>query len=455
MAEALSQVKRDLGKDAVILQTRTFRLGAWFGFGGKPTVEITATVGVEVPSRGAGARARSVNVPAPTAEPAEVPAGGIAAALERAYGRPGRGTHAAVTSIDTAAASTTLPPVAPPPLSAAHPGRASAAVAQENARAAAAVAEGRLSPDLREELGAIRTMLGQVLQASARQAASNPANPGSAGVCAPPMGDALLKHYLRLLQADVAREIADAVVGRLRDELTPAELADESIVRQSVLRQLEGLIRTDAALAPPVRQPDGRPQVMALVGPTGVGKTTTIAKLAAAYRLRHGRKVGLVTADTYRIAAVDQLRTYANIIGVPLKVALTPEEMAEACDAFSEMDAVLIDTAGRSPGDDQRLGELAAMLHAARPHQTHLVLSSVAGEGALLRTIERFEALNPTRVIFTKLDEAASFGMLVNVAAKVQSTLSYVTLGQEVPDDIEPGRPDRLARLILDGALQP
>jgi flagellar biosynthesis protein FlhF len=235
----------------------------------------------------------------------------------------------------------------------------------------------------------------------------------------------------------------------VRDELNPGELADEGIVRSAVLRHLSGLI--PIAEAPrPVRGADGRPHVVALVGPTGVGKTTTIAKLAATYRLRQGRSVALITADTYRIAAVDQLRTYASIIGLPLKVVLTPGEMSAAVDSLSAHDVVLIDTAGRSQRNTERLAELSDFLSAARPSETHLVLSTAAAQEVLISAAESFGVLRPNRVILTKLDEAVNFGVVVNVMQRLQSQLSFVTTGQEVPDHIEPGRADRLARMILE-----
>lgn len=301
-----------------------------------------------------------------------------------------------------------------------------------------------MSADLHEELTAIKCMVAQVLQSSAKSGVAVPS---------PSMPEALLKFYMRLIQSDVSREIADQVASAIRDELNPAELADEGIVRQSMLRHLETLIPVDSAVAAPQRSADGRPLTIALVGPTGVGKTTTVAKLAAAYRLRHGKRVALITCDTYRIAAVDQLRTYASIIGVPLHVAHSPEQMRECVAACGDADVVLIDTAGRSPGDAARLDELRAFLDAASPHQVHLVLASVSSESSLIRTADQFAIAGPTRVIFTKLDEAASFGVLVNVASRLNARLSFVTTGQEVPDDIEPGRADRLARLILDGSL--
>ncbi|MCW5766963.1 MAG: hypothetical protein KIT68_13420, partial [Phycisphaeraceae bacterium] len=300
-----------------------------------------------------------------------------------------------------------------------------------------------LNDGLRTELAAIKRMVGQVLQSRT----------GATTVPAPAMPDALLKHYLAMIEHEVARELADEITAAIRDELTPAELSDDQIVRQAVLRRLESMIPVAHEITRPAKPADGRPLTIALIGPTGVGKTTTIAKLAATFRLRHGRKVALITSDTYRIAAVDQLRTYANIIGIPLSVVLTPAEMSAALQEHADADVILIDTAGRSPSDERRLAELRAFLHAASPHQTHLVLSSVASEAALLRTAERFSPLAPGMVIFTKLDEATNFGVLVNVARRTQARLSFITTGQEVPDDIEPSRPDRLARLVLDGAL--
>src|SRR5262249_55200672 len=154
----------------------------------------------------------------------------------------------------------------------------------------------------------------------------------------------LLDCYLKLLEAEVAAEIADEVAGQVRDELEPAELGDPEVVQQAVLRRLAAYIPVCAEPVKIGRAGDGRPLTVALVGPTGVGKTTTVAKLAATYKLRHGRKVGLITCDTYRIAAVDQLRTYANIIGLPLRVVMTPAEMRSACAALSDCDVVLIDT---------------------------------------------------------------------------------------------------------------
>lgn len=441
MADALSQVKKDLGKDAVILHTRSYKAGSIFGLGGKPTVEITASIEVNATPRPVRQRV----APAPAEQPELVAAAAGSrlnpSALGRAYG--------------IAAPPPVVVPIPASPASA-PPARldadnspripAPAGTSSSSSRSLSSLPSSSSSSssdtDLRDELAAIKRMVGQVLQSA----------PGVATLAAPPMPQALVEHYMLLIEADVSREIADDITAKVRGELTAQELADAGIVRQTVLRHIEALLPdTDTPL--PTRPADGRPLTIALIGPTGVGKTTTVAKLAAAYKLRHGKKVGLITADTYRIAAVEQLRTYANIIGVPLKVVMSPAEMAAACEEFGEMDAILIDTAGRSPSDSPRLLELGEYLRAAKPHQTHMVLSSVLGDTAMLRAVERYQALKPDHLIFTKLDEAASYGVLLNIAKRLETRLSYITTGQEVPDDIEPTRTDRLARLILEGAM--
>ncbi len=479
MADALAAVKKDLGKDAVILHTRMYKVGAWFGWGGRAVVEITASDDVRVQARGraapatvsaspgssagslAGASAGGASAAMDAVEvkgaPA-VPAGGARGvagrAFRQAYGGPAVSTPAANAASAPVSGGDDRrePEVTTHANNAANRAATSAANSPERAVARAAINASMGSPgaseagELRAELAAIRRMVGQIMQNSAHGDGDVPSRGPAMR-----MPEALLKHYVRLIENEVAQEIADELVAQIRDELTPGELGDEGIVRQAVLRRLEALLPVDAGACVPGRSEDGRAMTIALVGPTGVGKTTTIAKLAASYRLRHGKNVALITSDTYRIAAVDQLRTYAHIIGVPLRVVSTPGEMRTACRELASADVILIDTAGRSPSDAARLEELRGFIDACEPHQTHLVLSSAAGEGSIMRTVERFGALNPNLVIFTKLDEAASLGVLVNVASRIGAKLSFVTTGQEVPDDIEAGRADRLARLVLDG----
>lgn len=465
LADALVAVKKDLGKDAVILHTRSVKVGGWFGLGARKAVEIIASDEVNI----AGPRLRSASRTPPAApEPPPAVAPSRAAAMD-AYRR----VAAPQIKTESAVAQPHPPAAAPSPAPTRAGDGAEAAVAvlpvrqRLHARSAEpAQADSIIEPrgttrpldrlrtpvvldpqdgaarsTLERELAAIKAMVGQVLQNSAPTPA--------AGL----MPEALFKHYLKLLEGQVARELADRIVGAVRDELNAGELMDESIVRQTMLRHLAAMIPVAPTVGAPARAADGRALTIALIGPTGVGKTTTIAKLAAAYKLRYGKKVGLITSDTYRIAAVEQLRTYASIISLPLKVVMTPAEMEAACESLSDCDVILIDTAGRSPNDTPRLDELRAFIEAARPHETHLVLSTASSEAVLTRAAEQFAVVRPNRLILTKLDEAVSYGVVINVAERLGAKFSFVTTGQEVPDHIEPGHADRLARLVLDGEL--
>jgi flagellar biosynthesis protein FlhF len=199
----------------------------------------------------------------------------------------------------------------------------------------------------------------------------------------------------------------------------------------------------------PISVTPGRRRVVALIGPTGVGKTTTIAKLAANFRLRDGIRMGLVTVDTYRIAAVEQLRTYAEIIDLPMKVVTSPREMRRALDELSGLDLVLIDTAGRSPRDELKIQELKSLLAEAQVDEVHLVLSLVASARSLQATAEKFAPAGATALILTKLDEAVGMGTLLSMARRTTLPISYLTTGQDVPDDIEHANMRRVSRLVL------
>ncbi len=305
---------------------------------------------------------------------------------------------------------------------------------------------------LEDELAAIRRLVGQVLQSSRRaEARVSPTNEGTQTQSPTISTGPVFDLYMRLLENKASTEVADDLTSAIRDDLTPGEMTDAAVVRDAMLRHLAKRIPVSPDSQPPTRTQADRPTVVALIGPTGVGKTATVAKLAATYKLRYGRKVGLVTADTYRIAAVEQLRTYADIVGLPLKIALSPQDMTAAIEALSDCDVVLVDTAGRSQHDAARLDELGEFLDAAQPDTTHLVLSLAAAESVIDAAAQRFGALKPRNLILSKLDEAEDFGVIANIAAKIGLPISYLTTGQEVPDHIEPANADRLARLVLDG----
>lgn len=251
--------------------------------------------------------------------------------------------------------------------------------------------------------------------------------------------------YAHLLDLDVPEPMARRLVRVVADAVEP----DEAHQPEALAKALRIAVAQSLSVAPPIAGLPGARRVVALVGPTGVGKTTTVAKLAANAKLSLGLRVGLVTVDTYRIAAVEQLRTYAEIIDLPLAVADAPDRILGALSDLGPVDLALIDTAGRSPRDEVKIRELADFLAMARPDEIHLVLSAVSGEKSLHAVVERFAPLGFDRLILTKLDEADRLGALLGVVSRAGRPVSYLTIGQGVPDDIEAADRDRLAALIL------
>jgi len=463
MAEALAQVREDLGSHGVILHTRTFKRGGVFGLLAREMVEITAAhsrdiarsrrqesrerreqltdklrglprrSGTSHTSRGGMPRTPASVVADDEYDSASTPMAGdlirrtYQAARAEMQTAPAR-QHDFPREAQPASSSTATATLAPP-------AGASASHALNNVEPV-----GPSAQQLAEEMKAVRRLVGKAL----RQQQVKPA----AEDALPALNDPLMDEYLNLLKQEVTEELAEEVIEQVRSRLTEEQADDSAAVHKEVMRVVGRMLPIQNAEQLALDGKDGRPRVIALIGPTGVGKTTTIAKLAATFRLKQQKKVGLITLDTYRIAAVDQLQTYANIIGVPLRVVTTAEELSEAIEAFSGCDAVLIDTAGRSQRDDPRLDHLRSLLDAAEPDEVHLVLSSNSSMSVMLETAERFSKVRADRILFTKLDEAVSFGVLLNVAHRVNKQLSYVTTGQEVPHQIEPSSTERLAALV-------
>jgi flagellar biosynthesis protein FlhF len=262
----------------------------------------------------------------------------------------------------------------------------------------------------------------------------------------PQIPEELFSYYSQLIENQVAQELATGMIKTLQRQIRPEHIRQADFVRSKLAEQIEKLL---PAAGPIVRSKTSGPHVVALIGPTGVGKTTTLAKLAANLKLREKRCIGLITLDTYRIAAIDQLKKYADILGSPLSVVSSGEELSTAVRSMRDCEFILIDTAGRSPNDALKLSELKGLLAAAAPDEVHLVLSSTSSQKCVELAIARFGEVRVDKIIFTKLDEAAHIGVVLNVVHKVNKSLSYVTTGQNVPDDIEVGQPRRLAELIL------
>jgi flagellar biosynthesis protein FlhF len=212
--------------------------------------------------------------------------------------------------------------------------------------------------------------------------------------------------------------------------------ATDTAVRRALTERLQWLAASEERPA----------AVQVFVGPPGAGKTTTIAKIAAQQRARRGARLGLVAADGFRVGAVEQLRLYADIIGAPFHVARTVDELTDAVAASRE--PVLVDTAGRSPNDREAL-ELFSVFAGWPQVRTHLVVPAAIGPEGFKRMLDAYAVAHPTRVVFTKLDEADGLGELIEVLRQRDLIVSYLAAGQRVPDDLEAATPQRLAERVL------
>lgn len=195
--------------------------------------------------------------------------------------------------------------------------------------------------------------------------------------------------------------------------------------------------------------PRGRQTVAAFVGPTGVGKTTTIAKLAAELSLTQKRKVGLISVDSYRIGALEQLKTYAAIMGLPCLPAFNREDLREALGRMKGREIILIDTAGHSHLDEKRMGELGELMKGENAISSHLVLSVTASRENMKEAAENFAALSPESYVFTKMDETKARGAVIEQLMERPMPISYMTNGQRVPEDLVPAAKKDILRFIL------
>lgn len=257
--------------------------------------------------------------------------------------------------------------------------------------------------------------------------------------------------YNKLIENEVDDSFANQIIEEVEKSLNKEAPLDNVLaaVYQRIILKLGEPIS--------INSESDKKKIIFLVGPTGVGKTTTIAKLASTLKLNKKAKLALITADTYRIAAVEQLRTYANILDVPLTVVYTESEMMEALDKLSDYDIILVDTAGRSHKDSDQCEEVFALYNAVDEEKTefekeaYLVVSATTKYRDLLRITKAYEPLGDYRIIFTKLDETFEYGNIVNIAMATGKSLSYTTFGQNVPDDIGLINVQSIAKQLLGG----
>ncbi len=256
------------------------------------------------------------------------------------------------------------------------------------------------------------------------------------------------KNFLRLEQemdkSGIDRSFIHDV---LIKAITSAAQAGDGTDIDTLRRRVKSAVLGEISTKNPIQ--DSGQTIMAMVGPTGVGKTTTLAKLASIMALKKKKKVALLTMDTFRIAAVEQLKRYADIIGVPVSVAETPEDVQRLLRENKDKDLILIDTAGRGRGDTEQMQKLRALAELNVDVKFNLVLSVNTRDAYLYDTVRRFGAVNIDSLTFTKLDESSEFGPILNTVLYSGKPLAFFTDGQRVPEDIEAASSKRLESLFL------
>lgn len=377
MSEAMAQVKRELGADAVILQSRKIEKGGLLSFLSKQMVEVTAATPDHYP---------------PPSRTGIIFDDDKKRTLERslvAGAEGGFNAHGSGSSDRTG-----LFP-------------------EDGARSTEI-------QGLRSELSELRSSLHELATHLKYQNA-------------PSLPQNLTMVWRALVDNGVTERNAHDLTQALHLELTAEQIDDEDAVESALHEQIASRFRVGGI---PFRTQPGRPLVIALIGPTGVGKTTTLAKMATNRRVFGRMRVGLISTDTYRVAAVEQLKTFAGIAGLPVEVVYRPEELPKAIEALSGRDVVLIDTAGRSQHDSEALTDLQEFMNLGKPDEVLLVLSAGTRVEDQREMVRRFGGIPATRIILTKLDEITSGGHLLDVAGLLPREWVYLTTGQNVPDDI-------------------
>jgi flagellar biosynthesis protein FlhF len=260
----------------------------------------------------------------------------------------------------------------------------------------------------------------------------------------------LKEFYNRLVESEVDGEVAKSILADLERDLSPSDLNDRERVEEKLLEMMGSMM---GVTGPFDLQ---NIKTIALIGPTGVGKTTTLAKISGILR-SHNKRIGLITTDVYRIGATDQLQIYANILDSEMIAVTSPDELMAAIDYFrnvKRVDQILIDTVGRSPMKQELIDDMKTYIDIAEPDHTALVLSSTQKYSDIQKILQNFAHLDIDSVIFTKLDETLSYGNMLNVASKSKLKVSYVTDGQNVPQDIYVATPEGLAKKILTGVSE-
>lgn len=403
MPDALQKIRTDLGSDAVILSTKDVKYGGFLGMFAKKKIEVVAALDSSTVQRPAVPR---------TSRPVAVPN-----VLPQSRQEPEPTKDEQSQPWPQPLGQTQVLPISPQP-------RAPLPEVQSSA------SEEKVDT-LLEEIKNMKDMMKKL---------SLTANPGQ------PMRPEWLQRYeQRLKEQELNSELIQQLLDHAQEELgNSLEEYAEANVRQALRSQMLRIFGTDRE-----RALDTDARVFHFVGPTGVGKTTTIAKLAAEQAIKHRRKVGFITSDTYRIAAIDQLKTYASILNAPIEVVFSPKDLNRAFEQLQDVDMIFMDTAGRNYRNEMYVSELNTLLQANGKSETYLVLSLTTKYRDMKAITENFEKFKLDKLILTKWDETDSIGNALNLANDFNLTISYVSNGQNVPDDIAIFDEERFTDFIL------
>jgi flagellar biosynthesis protein FlhF len=432
MKEALEKIKQEMGPEAFILGTRSVRKKGPLGFGERTFLQVTAALD-EKEHISVTQESEKPAYEAPAAPTVERKSTSKAAAKPETEEDPYRAGFDTVFARSRQAAQ----------------GRR---VQKDGEMAASEDSDGqkplrteiselkhlvqnmssqRNSQQLERELAELKSLLFNVVRSQNQLQLKN-------------QTPALIQTFNRLLDLGFESSLAAKLVQLAEDRLPLRHLAQ----MEKIEARIHDLIRKAVEVQQPVQTKQAR-RIVALIGPTGVGKTTTLAKLAAHHALEERGSVAFVTLDTYRIAAVDQLRTYAHIMDIPLQVALNPAELAQAIQFHEKKSLILIDTAGYSHNDASSMEQLGHFFRDRSDVEMHLVLSATTKSSDLSEIVNHFEKLKPSHFILSKLDETSNYGALFTQLIRAKRSVSYVTFGQSVPEDIARPTHDYLADLFL------
>lgn len=433
MPEALEKIRVDLGKDAVILNSKSVKTGGLFGMFGKMKIEVIAAVDEKASSNEASqgpamnrqmdaAPRAQFGTGAYTAKQAyrkALPKAESAVAVQEREPSPPESPEVLVQR-ETKPAAAVMDVIKPPPDPSLPVSKPVETVSASTAGADALASEVRDMRQMFQKL--LVNDLSQQLPVAIQNIRS------------------------RLLEQGVTENVTATILAKLMEGVPTAGEWQEAEARTAAREIVSGIV---AANQQPPLKLERTVKYAFFFGPTGVGKTTTIAKLAADSMLKEKRKIGFITADTYRMAAVEQLKTYANILNVPLEVVFQPKEMAAAMERLSDCDLIFVDTAGRNFRNDEYVQGIRQLVDHGTNSVNYLVLSLTSKYQDMKAIVQNFADVPNKQVIFTKADETQSFGNMLNVSQEMKLPFSYITTGQNVPDDIVVATPSLVSSMVV------